>query len=424
VTYPELLARLFAARRAGLVLGLDRIDAVLDRLGRPERRIGAVVHVGGTNGKGSTAAFIASMLGAAGLRVGVYSSPHLATLRERVMLAGAMVSEDALVAAADEVAAAGGDQLTFFEQITAMALVAMAGASLDASVLEVGLGGRLDATNAVAAPIAVVTGVALDHQDMLGPTLEAIAGEKAGIFKAGQGVVIGASGEPAAVPLLRAAAAAAGAAAVTVVDEAAIAAVPAALGLAGVHQRANAAAALAAIDALGAAGLVRIPDEARARGLAAARHPGRLETVAEAPRVILDGAHNPHGARALAAAVAAMPERPRVLVLAVSADKDVAGLVDALAGSVDAVVATRYQQPRSLDPAALAALVAARGVAVEAADDVVAAIARARARTGGGGVVVVAGSLFAVGEARVHLLGVPADPYLVTDPAAPRSDGR
>jgi dihydrofolate synthase/folylpolyglutamate synthase len=424
VTYPELLARLFAARRAGLVLGLDRIDAVLDRLGRPERRIGAVVHVGGTNGKGSTAAFIASMLGAAGLRVGVYSSPHLATLRERVMLAGAMVSEDALVTAADEVAAAGGDQLTFFEQITAMALVAMAGASLDASVLEVGLGGRLDATNAVAAPIAVVTGVALDHQDMLGPTLEAIAGEKAGIFKAGQGIVIGASGEPAAVPLLRAAAAAAGAAAVTVVDEAAIAAVPAALGLAGVHQRANAAAALAAIDALGAAGLVRIPDEARARGLAAARHPGRLETVAEAPRVILDGAHNPHGARALAAAVAAMTERPRVLVLAVSADKDVAGLVDALAGSVDAVVATRYQQPRSLDPEALAALVAARGVAVEAADDVVAAIARARARTGGGGVVVVAGSLFAVGEARVHLLGVPADPYLVTDPAAPRSDGR
>jgi dihydrofolate synthase/folylpolyglutamate synthase len=420
VTYPELLARLFAARRAGLVLGLDRIDAVLERLGRPERRIGAVVHIGGTNGKGSTAAFIASMLSAAGLRVGVYSSPHLATLRERVMLAGAMVSEDALVAAADEVAGAGGDQLTFFEQITAMALVAMAGASLDASVLEVGLGGRLDATNAVAAPIAVVTGVALDHQDMLGPTLEAIAGEKAGIFKAGQGVVIGASGEPAAVPLLRAAALAAGAAAVTVVDDAAIAAVPAGLGLAGAHQRANAAAALAAIDALAAAGLVRVPDEARARGLAAARHPGRLETVAEGPRVILDGAHNPHGARALAAALAAMPERPRVLVLAVSADKDVAGLVDALAGSVDAVVATRYQQPRSLEPAALAALVAARGVAVEAADDVMAAIARARARAGSAGVVVVAGSLFAVGEARVHLLGVPADPYVVTDPAPPR----
>jgi dihydrofolate synthase/folylpolyglutamate synthase len=420
VTYPELLARLFAARRAGLVLGLDRIDAVLERLGRPERRIGAVVHIGGTNGKGSTAAFIASMLSAAGLRVGVYSSPHLATLRERVMLAGAMVSEDALVAAADEVAGAGGDQLTFFEQITAMALVAMAGARLDASVLEVGLGGRLDATNAVAAPIAVVTGVALDHQDMLGTTLEAIAGEKAGIFKAGQGVVIGASGEPAAVPLLRAAALAAGAAAVTVVDDAAIAAVPAGLGLAGAHQRANAAAALAAIDALAAAGLVRVPDEARASGLAAARHPGRLETVAEGPRVILDGAHNPHGARALAAALAAMPERPRVLVLAVSADKDVAGLVDALAGSVDAVVATRYQQPRSLEPAALAALVAARGVAVEAADDVMAAIARARARAGSAGVVVVAGSLFAVGEARVHLLGVPADPYVVTDPAPPR----
>jgi dihydrofolate synthase/folylpolyglutamate synthase len=420
VEYAALLARLFAARRAGVVLGLDRIDEVLARLGRPERRIGAVVHVGGTNGKGSTAAFVASALAAAGLRVGVYSSPHLATLRERVMLAGAMVSEAALVAAAEQVAAAGGDQLTFFEQITAMALVAMEGAGLDASVLEVGLGGRLDATNAVAAPVAVVTGVALDHQDMLGPTIEAIAGEKAGIFKAGQHVVIGASGEPAAVPLLRAAAVAAGAAAVTVVDDAAIAAVPAALGLAGAHQRANAAAALAALDALAAAGLVRIPDEARRAGLAAARHPGRLETVATDPRVVLDGAHNPHGAHALAAAIATMPERPRVLVLAVSADKDVAGLVDALAGAVDAVVATRYRQPRSLEPAALAAVVAARGVAVEAAADVPAAIARARDLAGAGGVVVVAGSLFAVGEARVHLLGVPADPYLVTDPAPPR----
>jgi dihydrofolate synthase/folylpolyglutamate synthase len=420
VDYAALLARLFAARRAGVVLGLDRIDELLARLGRPERRIGAVVHVGGTNGKGSTAAFVASALAAAGLRVGVYSSPHLATLRERVMLAGAMVSEAALVAAAEQVAAAGGDQLTFFEQITAMALVAMAGAGLDASVLEVGLGGRLDATNAVAAPVAVVTGVALDHQDMLGPTLEAIAGEKAGIFKAGQHVVIGASGEPAAVPLLRAAAVAAGAAAITVVDDAAIAAVPAALGLAGTHQRANAAAALAALDALAAAGLVRIPDEARRTGLAAARHPGRLETVATAPRVVLDGAHNPHGARALAAAIATMPERPRVLVLAVSADKDVAGLVDALAGAVDAVVATRYGQPRALEPSALAAVVAARGVAVEAAADVPAALARARDRAGAGGVVVVAGSLFAVGEARVHLLGVPADPYLVTDPAPPR----
>jgi dihydrofolate synthase/folylpolyglutamate synthase len=420
VDYAALLARLFAARRAGVVLGLDRIDELLARLGRPERRIGAVVHVGGTNGKGSTAAFVASALAAAGLRVGVYSSPHLATLRERVMLAGAMVSEAALVAAAEQVAAAGGDQLTFFEQITAMALVAMAGAGLDASVLEVGLGGRLDATNAVAAPVAVVTGVALDHQDMLGSTLEAIAGEKAGIFKAGQHVVIGASGEPAAVPLLRAAAVAAGAASITVVDDAAIAAVPAALGLAGAHQRANAAAALAAFDALAAAGLVRIPDEARRAGLAAARHPGRLETVATTPRVVLDGAHNPHGARALAAAIATMPERPRVLVLAVSADKDVAGVVDALAGAVDAVVATRYGQPRALEPAALAAVVAARGVAVEAAADVPAALARARDRAGAGGVVVVAGSLFAVGEARVHLLGVPADPYLVTDPAPPR----
>ena len=295
--------------------------------------------------------------------------------------------------------------------------IVLGGAGLDVTVLEVGLGGRLDATNAVDAPVAVVTGVALDHQEMLGDTIAAIAGEKAGIFKAGQRVVVGASGEPEAVPLLVEAAGRAGAAAITVVDDAAVARVTAPLGLAGAHQRANAAAALAAIDHLEAIGVVRIPDDARGRGLAAVRHPGRFETVAAAPRVVLDGAHNPHGARALAAAIAGLGERPRILVLAVSADKDVAGIVDALVPAVDAVVATRYQQPRALAPEALAALVAARGVPVATAPDVVAAIAAARAQAGEGGAIVVGGSLFAVGEARVHLLGAPADPIAVTDPA-------
>jgi dihydrofolate synthase / folylpolyglutamate synthase len=423
VTYPELLAQLFAARRAGMVFGLERVTAVLDALGRPDRRLGAVVHVGGTNGKGSTAAMVASMVAATGARVGVYSSPHLATLRERVVLAGELASEDALVAAAERVASVGGDALTFFEQVTAMALVAMADAGLDVAVLEVGLGGRLDATNAVAAPIAVVTGVALDHQDLLGDTLAAIAAEKAGIFKPGQRVVVGASGEPDAVPLLVAAAQAAGAAAITVVDDEGIARVPP-LGLAGAHQRANAAAALAAVDHLEAIGSIRIPDEARRRGLAAARHPGRLETVAQAPRIVLDGAHNPHGARALALAITDMAERPRVLVLAASADKDVAGLVGALAPTVDVVVATRYDQPRAMAADDLAAIAAGQGAATETAPDVAAAIARGRELAGTGGVVIVAGSLFAVGEARVHLLDAAADPFVITDPAPPARSGK
>jgi len=468
VTYRELLERLFAARRGGVALGLDRIDAVLDRLGRPDQRIGAVVHIAGTNGKGSTAAMVASVLASGGARVGVYSSPHLATLRERVRRVGPeapggeaaalgamagratvrggpaggeaaalgamagrtavcggaaggdLLPEAAWVAAAEVVAAGGGDALTFFEQVTAIALVLLAEIAPDVTVLEVGLGGRLDATNVVAAPVAVVTGVAFDHQDLLGDTLEAIAGEKAGIFKPGQRVVIGASGEAEAVPHLVAAAGAAQIAALTVIDQAAVDAVPAPVGLAGAHQRVNAAAALAAVDHLEALGLVRIPDEARRRGLAQVVHPGRFETVAAAPRIILDGAHNPHGARALAAALAEVPERPRVLVLAVSADKDVAGIVDALVPVVDAAVATRYDQPRSLEPAVLAGLVAARGIAVTEAAGVPAAIAAARTRAGPTGAVIIAGSLFAVGEARVHLLGLAADPIAVTDPAPRR----
>jgi dihydrofolate synthase/folylpolyglutamate synthase len=476
VAYDELLRRLFAARRAGVEWGTARVRAVLDRLGAPDRAVGAVVHVGGTNGKGSTAAMIASVAAAAGARAGVYSSPHLTSLRERVRViaprgVAELASEDAWCEAAERVWAAGGEGLTFFEQVTAIGLSVLAQARPDVCVLEVGLGGRLDATNAVDAPVAVVTGVAMDHQEYLGDTLRAIAAEKAGIWKRGQRAVIGAAGEPEAVPWLAEAARAAGVASLTIVEPSAVEQIPPRLGLAGAHQRANAAAALAAIDALGELGVVRADATARACGLAEVRHPGRLEDVthsltdvshsptdvshsptdvshsptdvshsptdvsrsptdvsetsgagARRPRIVLDGAHNPHGARALGAWLAAQPERPRALVLAVSADKDVAAIVDALARHVERVIATRYGQPRSLDPDALRILVEVRGaaaerstaLAVDDAPDVLAAIGRAR--EGGAALIVVAGSLFAVGEARAALVGGPVDPIVVTDP--------
>jgi dihydrofolate synthase/folylpolyglutamate synthase len=431
VTYAEVLARLFEARRAGIVLGLDRVRAVLDRLGNPDHRLGAVVHVGGTNGKGSTVAMVAALARAAGKRVGVYTSPHLSSLRERIVVDGAMIDEDAVVAAAETVAAAGGDELTFFEQITAIALVHLAAAKPDVTVLEVGLGGRLDATNAVHAGVAVVTGVAMDHQAMLGDTLREIAGEKAGIFKSHQAAVIGASGEAAAVPWLEPAARTSGCDPVIVIDDARIAAVPATIGLHGAHQRANAAAAVAAIDALA----IRLDGRARRSALADVRFAGRFETVAGAPRVILDGAHNPHAARALARAIAEVdPPRPRVLVLGVSADKDVAGIVDALVPAFDHVVATAYAQPRALEPAALAAAVASRSLShpeagtdaiappgiVAIAPNVTRALVAARAVAGKKGTVIVAGSLMLVGEARALLVGGPVDPIAVSDPAPPR----
>ncbi|TMQ03751.1 MAG: bifunctional folylpolyglutamate synthase/dihydrofolate synthase [Deltaproteobacteria bacterium] len=395
MTYAELLARLLPARRFGVVLGLDRVRALLDRLGAPDRRLGAIVHVGGTNGKGSTVAMIAALAAAAGQRVASFTSPHLSCLRERIVIDGAMIGEAEIVAAAERVAGAGGDELTFFEQITAIAVLAIAGAGVDVTVLEVGLGGRLDATNVVDPAVAVVTGVALDHQAILGDTIARIAGEKAGIWKPGRPAIIGASGVAEAVPLLVEAARAAGAEP-RIVDAAAVAAVPA-LGLAGEHQRRNAAAAIAAVRALG------LPIVASA--LASVKHPGRFEVidptgVPGVPRIILDGAHNPHGAAALAETLRASGERP-ALIAAVSADKDVAAIAAALAPVVRAVVATRYRQDRAMPPPELAAVFAAAA----------------------GAPIVIAGSLFLVGEARTLLLGAPTDPMLVTDPAGPPAPG-
>ncbi len=415
-----MLARLFAARKAGVVFGLERVAAVLAALGHPERRLGAVVHIGGTNGKGSTAAMVAAVARAAGARVGLYTSPHLASLRERFTVDGALPDEAAVVAAYARVAAAGGDALTFFEQVTALGVLLIADAAPDVTVLEVGLGGRLDATNAIAAPIAAVTGVALDHQEFLGATIAAIAAEKAGIWKPGQVAVIGAAGDPAAVPVLVAAAEAAGVARLRVLGDADVAAAPA-TALAGAHQRANAACADALIDALidalVDAGAIAAPPDVRAAGYAAVVHPGRLEQVARGPAVILDGAHNPDGAAALARAIAARPERPRALVLAVSADKDVDAIVRPLAAVVDVIVASQYAQARSLPAPALAARCRAHGGLVECVDELAAAVDHARDAVGMGGCVIVAGSLFAVGEVRPTFRPMAVDPLVVSDPA-------
>ena len=233
-----------------------------------------MVHVAGTNGKGSTVAMIAALARAGGKRVATYTSPHLSTVRERITIDGELVTEEAFVAAARAVEGAGGDELTFFEQLTAIAFVVIAQAKVDVTVLEVGLGGRLDATNVVDAAVAVITGIALDHEAILGPTIAAIAGEKAGIFKANQRVVLSRSGDPSAIPVLLAAAESAGVASVVRLDWEALDRVPP-LALAGVHQRRNAAAALAAIDQLEVLGVVTVDATARGASPRERRaHPG------------------------------------------------------------------------------------------------------------------------------------------------------
>ncbi len=447
--YRLLLGELFGARRAGVVLGLERMHQILGALGHPERRLGAIVHVAGTNGKGSTVAMIAAMARAHGARVAQYTSPHLATVRERISDDDGWISRAEFLAAADEVWAAGGRGLTFFEQLTAIGLVALAARRPEVTVLEVGLGGRLDATNVVDSAVAVVTGIALDHQGMLGDTLELIAVEKAGIFRSGTPAIIGASGEASAVAELVRCAVAAGAHPVRVIGEAEVAALAGiALGLAGAHQRRNAAAAVAAIEALVARGVLRDDAAARRRGLWAARHPGRFERIAEAPAIVVDGAHNPHGAAALAAAIEELGEeageeigagageetsagmiglpRPRVLVLAVSSDKDVAGIAAPLWPHFDAVIATAYRQERAMAAGALVEALGTLGAGeaehrpgLHQAAEVEAALALARQLAGPGGSIVVAGSLFVVGEARVAVLGGEVDPLRLSDPSGP-----
>jgi dihydrofolate synthase/folylpolyglutamate synthase len=403
--YAELVARLGRARRFGMRLELDRMTACLDRLGNPERQIGLRIQIAGTNGKGSTSAFVDSILRAAGRSTGLYTSPHLLRLSERFRVAGEELPAGELLDADRQVAAAAdqlGLDLTFFERLTLMAAIAFAARRVDAAVFEVGLGGRLDATTALGAGIAAVTGVALDHQEHLGEQLAEIAREKAGIFRPGQRAVIGRSGEVEAVPIVIEEARARGVASLHIVDQAEVDAVPARLGLAGPHQRQNAACALAVIDACGG-----IAPAARASGLASCRLPGRLEQLAA--DVIADGAHNPHGARALAAA---LPPGRWVAVLGVSRDKDVAAMIEPIAARAAAVVATASRHERALAPVDLAR---EAGISHQA-PDLAAALALARALAAPDGRIVIAGSLFLVGEARQLLLGEAADPVPTFDP--------
>lgn len=417
----ELTRRLCEARRGGVKLELDRTRRLLARLGEQHLRY-ACAQVGGTNGKGSTAAFLEAMCRESGARVGLFTSPHLARLSERFRIDGRDLDEAALLRAGAEVEAAveamgPDDEPTFFERVTALALVAFAHAGVDLAVLEVGLGGRFDATSAVDRIAVAITGVAMDHEAYLGDTLEAIAAEKGGAFAAGQRVVIGDSGEPAGVSLLAAAAERAGALSVDVVDGAVVEATRGAfprLGLSGPHQYANAACALMMLGALERAGVVRPGPGARARGLATARLPGRLEVVPGVPEVILDGAHNPHGAAALARALG---DRRAHLVIGWSVDKDGRGIARALAPVARTVIATAAASERAAPAAAVAAEMRAAmpEVLVEEVADVGRALELARAR-GGSEPVVVCGSLFLVGEARVALGLDTADRTAIQDP--------
>ena len=414
--YVEALAALDSRGRFGIHLGLSRTRALLAALGHPERAFRGAL-IAGTNGKGSVLALVGSALQAAGYRTGETPKPHLVTYRERLQIDGAVVDQAAfariateVLALADRVARRHGEP-TEFELLTAITFRWFAEAGIDLAVVEVGLGGRLDATNIVDADVAVLCSVGMDHADWLGDTLELIGREKAGVFRAGQQVVLGDAGLPDSVH--RHLAALGVRPAVAGSDyrwhvqpdgtwryeegELSMASLPAP-SLAGSIQYGNAAAAIAAARRLLAPRALSA--RAVAEALGSVRLPGRLQFVPGAVEWVLDVAHNEPAARVLARELAARPVAGRTLcVLGMLADKDVAAVVQALAGSVDEWIPCTIDAPRGLDAASLRArLPGAMQVGGEA-QDIAAGCELARARSHAGDRVLVCGSFHTVGPA-------------------------
>ena len=416
-TAQELVNWIHGARATGEKRGLENMRALLERLGHPERGL-ACLHVAGTNGKGSVCAFAQSALSACGLKTGLYTSPYLIRYAERIRIDGLPLDDESLARCGLRVYGAAQDLLseqsarpTPFELGTALAFEAFREAGVDAAVIEVGLGGRLDPTNVITPRACAIANIGLDHTELLGGTLEKIALEKAGIIKPGVPVALYPSAEEA-MAALRGVAALRGAPVVECAAHTRVrleargarfeAYTPAfgpmrlEIGLCGAHQVNNAALALSALSILKQAGLP-LTGEGVAAGFKRAVWPGRLEWVGES--LLVDGAHNPQGAGALAGYLNTFfPGRKAVLLTAMMRDKQPERCAQLLSPFAQAVVATQVDFPRALNARALCDLYARAGCVCEAAPDIPAALARAKALAGPDGLVIVAGSLYLAGE--------------------------
>ncbi len=437
-SYAELVEALFPRLTGGIRWGLDRTQRMLASVGDPHTTFRSM-HIGGTNGKGSVAATAESVLRASGLRTGLYTSPHLCTFRERVRIAGAPIDEAALLDAARRLwPAIEAEQPSFFEATTAIAFLALADAGVEVAAVEVGLGGRLDATNVITPEVAVVTNVALDHVQFLGPTLASVATEKAGIFKRGVPALT-AETDPEPLGVLRDVAARTGSP-LHELDGDAIQRIAADLSgtrfrvrlpdgpvwdletpLLGAHQAGNVALAVAALRALPAD--IR-PDEATIRsGLARVVWPGRLQYERIGGQTwIFDVAHNVAGVQSLATALDTLSlPAPKVLLIGVLGDKDWRNMLRPLYAIAQGAVLTlppTAPADRAWDPRAVLAEVPWHGA--EAEPDFARALDIVVNRAGAAGTVVVTGSFHTVGDALALLGRAPAgvDPGLPVPPIA------
>jgi dihydrofolate synthase / folylpolyglutamate synthase len=421
-TLIQALDWVYDLQKFGIKFGLSSTARLLGRLDNPQEKC-RYVHVAGTNGKGSVAAMLSTILTRSGYNVGFYSSPHLVSFHERFRLQDRDITDDDVLSLINQVKrGVEPDELpTFFEFVTAMALLYFAQKKADPVILETGMGGRLDATNIVQPLLSIITNIAMDHREFLGNSIQAIAAEKAGIIKSGVPVVTYVHQPTALVPIQAAAMALHS---------------PIYYGgqdfkthrqrqgrfhyqglqhtlpdlqtnLQGQHQLRNAAVALAAVELLQKNGL-DIPEAAIRQGLQQVRWPGRLEVVATQPRLILDGAHNPAAATTLAQALKRdLTYRRLILVLGIMADKDIRGILRRLLPLAHVVIFSRPRYDRAATPETLESLAQNYTQENHVIADLGLAIQKARELAGDDDLIVVTGSLFTIGEAREYLVTAP-----------------
>ena len=392
-------------------MGIGPISRLLARLGNPQDAYKTVL-IGGTNGKGSTAAILSSILTEEGMRVGLYTSPHLCDFRERIRIDGSMIEEEVLYGLINEVRGKAREDVTYFEFATALAFLHFSRCTVDIAILEVGMGGRLDATNLVSPELSIITNVSLEHQAYLGDDLNSIAREKGGIIKE-RGVCITAARERKVINTLQEICRQRGALLYRIGRDMRVRRSAQGgfsyyginrryrgltLSLAGRHQISNAALALAAVDLLAGRGM-NIGDTAVIEGLRSARWEGRLELVSRDPRIVLDGAHNPAGISALCNALSAdFSYRRLIVVFGVLRDKGYTAMLKKLIAMADVLILTRPREERAAPAEDLLSRSSPYHNHVEVIGDSKAALARARFLAGEGDLICVTGSLYLIGE--------------------------
>lgn len=423
MTYEEALSQISSLLRFGIKPGLERIEKLLGLLGNPQDRL-KFVHVAGTNGKGSTCALIASVLRKSGYKTGLYTSPYVTDFCERMQIDGEMISREDVAALTEktmplvERMAADGETITEFELITAIAMQWFAQNGCDVIVLEVGLGGRLDATNVIKTPlVSVITSISLDHTNILGDTVEQIAREKCGIIKE-NGITVCYPDQPKkAYEVIRDTAAERKNRFVTArMDSVKVLSMNITgtglnyngllvnLPFIGEHQVKNAVTALAAIEVLKSKGFP-IADHSIEAGFCCASFPARLEVLSHSPLVVIDGAHNPDGTAALAQAIRKyLKGRKIIAVMGMLADKDVTKAIKNLEGLFSQVIALAPDNPRAMSAQELAARWWNVNMGAQPMEDIDAALKKAFELAGEDGAVLICGSLYLAGEVRPRVL--------------------